>query len=73
MAVLPAWQSAGIAGALLGAVEEWLLSRGCKRVTLDTTLPLQAAMRFYEKNGYCRSGTVIDFLCMIQLEYVKEF
>ena len=60
------------AAALLAAVEEWLHSRGCKRVTLDTTLPLRAAMKFYEKNGYRRSGIVTDFFGMPLLEYVKE-
>ena len=59
MAVLPAWRGAGVAAALLAAAEEWLRSTGCKRVTLDTTLPLRATMKFYEKNGYRRSGTVL--------------
>jgi len=72
MAVLPEWRGADVAAALLTAVEEWLRSQGCKRVTLDTTLPLQAAMKFYEKNGYRRSGSVTDFFGMPLLEYVKE-
>ncbi|HTE89185.1 MAG TPA: GNAT family N-acetyltransferase, partial [Terriglobales bacterium] len=57
MAVLPDWHGRGVAAKLLAAIEAWLLSRGCKRITLDTTLPLAAAMRVYEKHGYNRSGT----------------
>jgi GNAT superfamily N-acetyltransferase len=72
MAVLPEWHGRGIAAKLLTAIEAWLLSRGCKRVTLDTTLPLEAAMRFYEKNGYHRSGNIGDFFGMPLIEYEKN-
>jgi len=72
MAVLPDWQGCGVAAKLLVAIESWLASRGCRRITLDTTLPLQAAMKFYEKNGYRHSGNVADFFGMPLLEYVKQ-
>jgi GNAT superfamily N-acetyltransferase len=72
MAVLPEWQSRGVSAKLLAAVEDWLLSRGCKRITLDTTLPLAAAMRFYEKHGYHRSGKIGDFFGMPLIEYEKN-
>jgi GNAT superfamily N-acetyltransferase len=68
MAVLPEWHGRGVAAKLLAAIEAWLLSRGCKRITLDTTLPLAAAMRFYEKHGYHRSGTIGDFFGMPLIE-----
>jgi len=71
MAVLPQYQGAGVAAQLLSAIESWLRKSGCTRATLDTTLPLQAAMRFYEKHGYSRSGRVSDFFGMPLLEYVK--
>jgi GNAT superfamily N-acetyltransferase len=71
MAVLPELRGTGVAGQLLSAIETWLREQGCKRVTLNTTLPLQAAMRFYEKNGYVRSGTTSDFFGMALVEYVK--
>jgi GNAT superfamily N-acetyltransferase len=71
MAVLPEWHSRGVATRLLTAIESWLASCGCKRITLDTTLPLQSAIRFYEKHGYQRSGNVADFFGMPLLEYVK--
>ena len=51
---------------------QWLRSNGCRCVTLDTTLPLQAAMSFYQKHGYRRSGKVTDFFSMPLLEFVKE-
>jgi hypothetical protein len=49
-----------------------LRARGCERITLGTTLPLQAAMKFYEKNGYRRSANIADFFGMLLLEYVKH-
>jgi|SRR5579871_1460527 len=72
MAVLPAWQGRGVAEALLRTAEAELLSRRCARITLDTTDPLERAMRFYEKHGYRRSGKVTDFFAMPLHEYVKQ-
>ena len=72
MAILPECRGNGLAAALLAAIEGWLHYHGCKRVTLNTTLPLQAAIKFYEKNGYRRSGQIADFFGMPLVEYVKE-
>ena len=72
MAVLPEWHGGGVAAKLLAAIEAWLLSRRCKRITLDTTLPLAAAMKFYEKHGYHRSGNIGDFFGMPLIEYGKN-
>ena len=72
MAVMPEWRGTGVAAELLIGIESWLAEKGCRRVTLDTTLPLKAAMRFYEKNGYVRSGRVSDFFGMPLIEYAKE-
>lgn len=71
MAVLSAWQGAGIAEALLKSAESELHSLGCARVTLDTTQPLQRAIRFYEKHGYRPTGKVADFFGMSLYEYAK--
>jgi GNAT superfamily N-acetyltransferase len=73
MAVLPGYQGRQVAAKLLAAIETYLRSQGCQRITLDTTLPLQTAMKFYEKNGYQRSGNITDFFGMQLLEYVKHF
>jgi GNAT superfamily N-acetyltransferase len=73
MAVVPEWRGLGVAAKLLAAIEAVLRYDGCKRITLDTTLPLAPAMRFYEKNGYRRSGKTADFFGMPLLEYVKQF
>ena len=72
MAVLPEWRGSGVAAKLLAAIETYLRFCGCKRITLDTTLPLEPAMKFYEKNGYRRSGNITDFFGMPLLEYVKQ-
>jgi hypothetical protein len=29
---------------------------GCHRITLDTTVPLQRAIRFYQRHGYAPTG-----------------
>jgi len=71
MGVLPAWLGKGVAAELLGAAEVELRAMKCKRLTLDTTEPLQRAMRFYEKHGYRRSGRVGDFFGMPLYEYEK--
>jgi predicted N-acetyltransferase YhbS len=71
MAVLPSWHGAGLAAQLLQQAERELRSLGCVYVTLDTTPPLDRAMRFYEKNGFCRSGKVADFFGMPLIEYRK--
>jgi ribosomal protein S18 acetylase RimI-like enzyme len=71
MAVLPAWQGAGLAARLLSCAESQLLGQGCKRVSLDTTEPLQRAIHFYEKNGFCPSRRIRDFFGMPLFEYVK--
>ena len=71
MAVLPAWQGSGVAAQLLKSAETELHTRGCSWISLDTTEPLVAAQRFYEKNGYNRSGKITDFFGMPLIEYVK--
>lgn len=72
MAVLPAWHGAGVAARLLKCAESRLRECNCKRVSLDTTEPLQRAIHFYEKNGFRRSGKVRDFFGMPLFEYVKR-
>lgn len=73
MAVKERWQGAGVAARLLERTEAELLSKGCLRITLDTTAPLERAMVFYEKHGYRRSGAIRDFFGMKLFEYVKTF
>ena len=72
MAVPTQWQGRGIAPRLLDAIENHLRNKGCTRISLDTTEPLQRAMRFYESNGYHRTGKVTDFFGMPLVEYVKD-
>jgi ribosomal protein S18 acetylase RimI-like enzyme len=70
MAVLPGHQGSGVAERLLRAAESELRAAGCARILLDTTAPLERAIRFYEKNGFRRSGVVRDFFGMPLYEYV---
>jgi GNAT superfamily N-acetyltransferase len=71
MAVLPSLRGKGIAAQLLSHAEAELRELKCTRITLDTTAPLQRAMRFYEKFGYRRSRKVTDFFGMPLIEYHK--
>jgi ribosomal protein S18 acetylase RimI-like enzyme len=72
MAVLRAWQGQGVAQALLDAAESLLRSRGCRRVTLDSTAPLVRAIRFYRRNGYKLTGREQDFYGMPLHEFAKD-
>ena len=72
MAVLPRWQGHFIAEHLIRSVEDDLTEAGCELLTLDTTLPLQRAIRFYERNGFASTGRVTDFYGMALHEYAKQ-
>ena len=72
MAVHPAVVGTGVATSLLEAVENDLRERGCTTVTLDTTLPLERAIRFYARNGFRPTGVVRDFYGMPLFEYLKD-
>lgn len=71
MAVDPEVQGSGIAAMLLSSVESKLRNQHYFIITLDTTKPLVKAVRFYEKNGFQRSGCIRDFFGMPLFEYVK--
>jgi len=71
MAVLPAAQGRGIADRLLAMAEEGLRSLGCTRVTLDTTEPLLRAAKFYQRNGFRRTGKIADYFGMRLYEWEK--
>jgi ribosomal protein S18 acetylase RimI-like enzyme len=71
MAVLTSWQGEDVAQQLLEHAETELRAQGCSRITLDTTVPLERAIRFYERNGFRPSGRVTDFFGMPLYEYVK--
>jgi GNAT superfamily N-acetyltransferase len=72
MAVRPEAQGSGVATELLHRALGYLASIGCRRVTLGTTAPLVRASRFYERNGFHRSGRMTDFHGMELHEYVRE-
>jgi ribosomal protein S18 acetylase RimI-like enzyme len=72
MAVRIAWQGQGVAQQLLLAAESLFHSRGCSRVTLDSTAPLTRAMRFYLRSGYTWTGRVHDFYGMELHEFAKD-
>ena len=72
MAVVPPAQGTGVADQLIKSIEGELSAAGCSFVTLDTTVPLVRAIRFYERHGYVRSGVVGDFFGMPLYEFQKQ-
>ena len=72
MAVSPSWQGTTVADVLLQGIEREMRVARCSFVTLDTTAPLARAIRFYERNGYVRSGVVSDFFGMALYEFRKR-
>jgi GNAT superfamily N-acetyltransferase len=72
MAVHPGWQGKGVAAALLAQAEHELRRRGVRRVNLHTTRPLERAARFYEGQGFARTGEVEDFFGMEIIEFAKN-
>jgi ribosomal protein S18 acetylase RimI-like enzyme len=71
MAVRAGWPGTGVAPELIRAVETEFRGRNCARISLDTTAPLERAMRFYEKHGFRRSGKITEFFGMQLIEFVK--
>lgn len=71
MAVRPEWQGSGLSALLLKTAEDELREVGCKKITLDTTEPLQRAIRFYERNGFRPTGKVGCFFGMSLFEFTK--
>ena len=71
MAILPSAQGTGVAARLLTHAEAHFREQNCKRISLDTTAPLERAIRFYERSGFSPSGKVQDFFGMPLNEYVK--
>jgi len=72
MAVMPDFKGRSLASVLLRAAEDELATRGCSRITLNTTDPLQRAVRFYEKHGYRPTGRSRDYFGMVLHEYAKN-
>jgi GNAT superfamily N-acetyltransferase len=72
MAVRPEWHGTGLSTSLLETAEHELRKAGCKAITLDTTEPLNRAIRFYEKNGFRPTGKIGCFFGMPLFEYSKR-
>jgi ribosomal protein S18 acetylase RimI-like enzyme len=52
--VQPASRGRGLAAMLLEALHAYAVASGYESLYLDTKDDLEAAIRFYEKHGYCR-------------------
>jgi ribosomal protein S18 acetylase RimI-like enzyme len=72
MAVHPDVAGTGVAQSLLQAMEAELRHRGCTRLSLDTTTPLERGVRFYLRNGFRPTGVIRDFFGMPLFEYTKQ-
>ncbi len=56
MFVKPEFRGTGLAATIIAEIENWVKSRGCSRIVLETGSKQQAAVHLYQKMGY----TVID-------------
>jgi len=73
MGVIPIWQGKkSPVKSLLQHVELAARKEGCKIISLDTTGILKRAQRFYEKNGYKKTGRTGDFFGSKIFEFIKE-
>ena len=72
MAVRPEWHGSGVAKELLAQVEREVRELHCTAITLDTTRPLERAVRFYETHGFRATGEVSSFFGMDLFTYRKE-
>jgi ribosomal protein S18 acetylase RimI-like enzyme len=64
MAVLPASRGTGIAARLFMQAESHFRERNYKRISLDTTAPLETAIRLYERFGlFLRGRSKISLAC----------
>jgi len=71
MAVRARWQGLGVAKALLDEAEAGLRQLRCTAISLETTRPLERAIRFYEKSGFQATAEITDFFGMDLLHYRK--
>jgi len=71
MAVRPEWHGTGLSTSLLETAENELRKAGCNIITLDTTEPLNRAIRFYQKNGFRPTGRIGRFFGMPLFENSK--
>jgi len=72
MAIRPAFQCRGLGRRLLQVVEQDMRAAGCSISTLNTTAVLRRAMRFYEMNGYRRTGRTREWFGMPIHEFSKD-
>lgn len=70
-AVSPALQGTDVASRLLLRAESYFQERNCRRISLDTTAPLERPIRFYERFGFRSTGKIQDFFGMSLDEYAK--
>jgi len=71
MAVNPEWHGSGLSTSLLKTAEDELSKAGCKTITVDTTDPLNRAIRIYKKNGFRPTEQIGWFFGMPLIEFSK--
>ena len=72
MAVLPAARGRRVATELLAVVHAYAATVGARRLTLNTTPFLSAAIRLYERTGFRRQAGALDLGGTPLIDMVKE-
>jgi ribosomal protein S18 acetylase RimI-like enzyme len=70
--VAPHARGSGVAAALLADGEARLSSSGVETAWLACAIGNDRAARFYEKNGWCRIGTMVNELETIEGRFLLE-
>jgi ribosomal protein S18 acetylase RimI-like enzyme len=71
LAVAPAGRGWGVASALLAAAVQHARERGARKLSLRVLSTKEAALRLYERLGFCREGTLREEF-LIDGRYVDD-
>ena len=72
MAVIPSARSRGVGARLLAVVEAFAVANGHRRLVLNTTPFLMAALQLYERRGFRRTGELPDLFGTPLITLAKE-
>jgi ribosomal-protein-alanine N-acetyltransferase len=72
MAVDPAFQNNGVGKFLLEKIIKFTINKKFKKISIDSYYPLKNAIRFYESNGFKKTGETKNYHGIEVFEMIKE-